>query len=148
MWWRRLLKWIFGVVAVLAIVVLIVVWGVLGVSPLEGRVDHLWDLVSHEVHLFIRFPGTRVLEEDLVEGLARREGFYQLANLTEQLTEIAAEIEKEVNPQIPLGLFEVDLKEDLLHKEMALAGRITDYRHPRFDYFIALARVPFYGRFV
>ncbi len=148
MWWRRLLKWIFGGVAVLAIVALIVVWGVFGVNPLEGRVDHLWDLVSHEVHLFIRFPGLRVLEEDLVEGLSRREGFYQLANMADQLTAIAAEIEQEVNPQIPLGLFEVDLKEDLLRKEMALAGRITDYRNPRFDYFIALARVPFYGRFV
>jgi hypothetical protein len=137
MFLTRLFKWILIVLLVLAVTALVVVWPVLGVNPFEGRQEHLWSLASNQVDFFIRFPGTRVLEEPLIEGLVDDPDFEALANLKDELRRATAEVAREVNPKIPLGLLEVDLNADFLGREMALAGAWqTDYSRPRLDNFI------------
>ncbi|MHC4341337.1 MAG: hypothetical protein ACYSX0_14140 [Planctomycetota bacterium] len=149
MFLTRLFKWILIVLLVLAVTALVVVWPVLGVNPFEGRQEHLWSLASNQVDFFVRFPGTRVLEEPLIEGLVDDPDFEALANLKDELRRATADVARQVNPKIPFGLLEVDLNSDFLGREMALAGAWqTDYSRPRLDNFIFMTRVADYARFI
>ena len=55
---RKLFKWLAALLAVVVIAVVVFVWGILGVNPLEGRQEHLWELVSNEVDFFARWPSS------------------------------------------------------------------------------------------
>ena len=146
---RKLVKALLILIAVLVVGLVVLIWPVLGVNPLEGSADHLWDLVSNEVDFFIRFPGTRVIESEAAKRLMDRPGFERLADLRDQLADLTVKVARQVNPEIPLGLFQVDLEKDLLEREMAVAGTIrTDYSHLKPDNFLVLARVAWYGRFL
>ncbi len=146
--WRRILKWFLYTSAALALILLVFVWAVLGVNPFEGDEDQLYKLVSHEVQVFMRFPGGRLLDQPLVKNLGGSAGYEAIEDLRDQLADAALQIAEDVNPNIPGGIIEIDLKRDLLDKEMAIAGSISDYTHPRFDHFIALVRIPFYARYL
>jgi len=78
---KKLLAWLLGIVVFLAVAGLVFVWVVLGVNPFEGRQDHLWELTSHKVDFFIRFPGTKVLRDPVVDTVAPEPGFEELAKL-------------------------------------------------------------------
>lgn len=145
---RKLLKWLLVAASVLAALLLIAMWGVLGVNPLEGRERQLWNLVPHDVDFFARFPGGRLLEQPAARTLERQEAFSAIADLRERIRALTEQVAREVNPQIPLGLVEIDVKRDFVDREMAIAGTIADYRSMRLRNFMALVRIPFYARFV
>lgn len=146
---KKLLKGILWLAVLLAVAGFLFVWLGLGVNPLEGDADHLWDLVSNDVDFFARFPGKDVLSEPVVEGLGEEEGFEGIARLKDTLLRITSDAAREANPQIPLGLFEVDLDNDLRGKEVALGGLVRgDLSRPRLDSFVLLARIPGYAKFV
>ena len=146
---RKLLKWFLVLLVVLALAVLVVVWPVLGVNPLEGRVEKLWNVTSNEVDFFVRFPAARVLDEPVVRSLEADPLFAPVGELRRQLQNATERVAREVNPQIPLGLFEIDVREDLFGREMAVAGRIQgDYANPRLDNFLFMTRVAPWARFL
>lgn len=146
---RRLLKILGILLAVLALAALIVVWGVLGVNPFEGRQDHLWRLVSNHVDFFVRWPAARVLDEPLVRNVEARPGYELVLRGRELLETLTRDVAREVNPRIPGGLLEVDAAKDFLGREMAFAGVIrSDYQQLRVDNFVLLTRVAWYGRFL
>lgn len=147
-WLRKILKWLGVLVGVVVVLAVAFVWLILGVSPIEGDVDKLWDLVSSDVQFFVRFPGSQVLHTDLVRGLENQPGYEVLADVREDLAELTRQVARDVNPQLPLGL-EVDFEKDFVGKEMAFAGTVgADYSRPRIDNFIVLTRIAWYGRFV
>ena len=149
MFLRKLLKWFLVLVAALALAVLVVVWLVLGVSPFEGKVDQLWRLASNEVDFFVRMPGAQLLEEPVVTEIEQDPAFEQLTELKRQLADLNAEVARQVNPQIPLGVVEVDLTRDLAGSELAIAGTIqSDYSNPRLDNFLVMTRVAYYARYI
>ncbi len=144
---RKLLKWILILVAIVAVALLIVIWPVLGVNPFEGDADHLWELVSKDVHFFVRCAGTGTLKTDLADDLAGRPGFEAIEDARVRLLELTESIAKQA--QIPFDMVEVDFNRDFLAKEWAFAGTIfTDYSKPRADNFIFLTRIAYYGRFI
>jgi len=145
---RRILKWTSIVMVALALVALIVVWGWLGVFPYPDEVDQLWLLTSNEVEVFVRFPPLSTLEEEpLYRDLPDDPPFGELAKLRRSLIEAQEMIARDINPQIPLGLVEIDLKNDFLNKESALGARLHgDYSRPRLKDFVFLVRIPFYAR--
>ncbi|MHC4163935.1 MAG: hypothetical protein ACYSUM_17550 [Planctomycetota bacterium] len=146
---RKILKWLGVLVGVVLLLGVAFVWLILGVSPLEGDVDRLWELVTSEVHFFVRFPGSRVLHTDLAQGLQDKPGYAFLGEVRDDLAELTRQVARDVNPQIPLGLVEVDFERDFVGKEMAIAGTIgADYSRPRLDNFVVLTRIAWYGRFV
>jgi hypothetical protein len=145
---KKVLKWFGVLVGVVLLLGLAFVWLILGVSPLEGDVDQLWELVTSDVQFFVRFPGSQVLHTDLAQSLEDRPGYEFIAEVRDQLAELTRQVARDVNPQLPLGL-EVDFERDFVGKEMAFAGMIgADYSHPRLDSFIVLTRIAWYGRFV
>lgn len=147
--WKKLLKGIAWLVVLLAVAGFLFVWQGLGVNPLEGDADRIWDLVSNQVDFFARFPGTDVLRERVVEGLGEEEGLEWIARAKDLLADVARDVAREANPQIPLGLFEIDLENDMRGKEVAFAGLIRgDFGAPRLDNFIVLVRIPGYAKFV
>ncbi len=147
--WKKLLKGFLWLVVLLAVAGFLFVWQGLGVNPLEGDTDRIWDLVSNQVDFFARFPGTDVLRERVVEGLGEEEGFDWIARAKDSLEQVARDVAREANPQIPLGLFEIDLENDMRGKEVAIAGLIRgDFGAPRLDNFIVLVRIPGYLKFV
>lgn len=144
---RKLLKWLLIVVLVLALGVVAFVWGVLEVNPFEGDVDHLWELVSNEVDFFVRFPGTALLHEDLAVDLSDQEGYYQLAEMREDLADLTKRVAEQVH--IPVFDIKVNAEKDFLGTEMAIAGTMqTDFSQLRFDNFMVLTRVKWYARFI
>ena len=146
---RKILKWFGVLVGVVLLLAVAFVWLILGVSPLEGDVDQLWELVTSEVHFFVRFPGSQVLHTDLAESLQDKPGYEFLGEVRDELAELTRQVARDVNPQIPGGLVEVDVEADFVGKEMAFAGTIGgDYSRPRLDSFIALTRIAWYGRFL
>jgi hypothetical protein len=145
---RTLLKWLLGLVLLLGLLLLIAVWGVLGVNPFEGRVKQLWTLVPHDVDFFVRFPGGRLLDQPAVQALESREGYQPLAELKERIRELTEQVATTVNPQVPLGLAKVDLKRDFIESEMAVAGTVAEYQTMRLRNFMAIVRIPYYARFV
>ena len=147
--WKKLLKGIVWLALLLVAAGFLFVWQGLGVNPLEGDADRIWDLVSNQVDFFARFPGTDVLRERVVEGLGEEEGLDFIARAKDLLADAARDAAREANPRIPLGLFEIDLENDMRGKEVALAGLIRgDFAAPRLDSFIVLVRVPGYAKFV
>ncbi|MGH7161946.1 MAG: hypothetical protein ACREID_00570, partial [Planctomycetota bacterium] len=142
------MKWLAIAAAALAVALLVLLWAVLGVNPLEGRVDRLWSLVSKDVDFFVRFPGTQLLGEPFVKGLQSSEGFPALGDLEDELRRATLEVARQANPKIPFGLVEVDLEKDFFGAEMAIAGTVADYAQPRLGSFLALTRVPYYVRLV
>lgn len=145
---RKILKWLGVLVGVVVVLAVAFVWLILGVSPLEGDVDQLWDLVTSDVHFFVRFPGSQVLHTDLARGLEDQPGYEFLADVRDGLAELTEQVARDVNPQLPLGL-EVDFEKDFVGQEMAFAGMIgADYSRPRLDSFIVLTRIAWYGRFL
>ncbi|MHC4816895.1 MAG: hypothetical protein ACYTF8_02375, partial [Planctomycetota bacterium] len=145
---KKVLKWLGVLVGVVLLLAVAFVWLILGVSPLEGDVDQLWELVTSDVQFFVRFPGSQVLHTDLAQGLEDRPGYEFLGEVRDDLAELTRQVAQDVNPQLPLGL-EVDFERDFVGKEMAVAGTIgADYSHPRLDNFIVLTRIAWYGRFV
>jgi len=146
---RRLFKWVAGLLLLLAVALLIFVWVVLGVNPLEGEVDALHRLTSSEVGFFVRFPASGLLRQPLVERLGREAGFEGIEQLRGELEQVTREIAKQANPQIPFGLFEVDFEKDFVGRDMAFAGTIqNDFANLRLDNFLLLTRVKWYGRFL
>jgi hypothetical protein len=147
---KKLLKAIVWLVVLLAAAGFLFVWQGLGVNPLESDAKNLWDLVSNEVDFFARFPGTDLLREPVVEGLGEEEAFGFVQEAKDALADAAVKVAREANPQIPLGLFEIDLENDLRGKEVAIAGtfRGPNFAAPRFDSFIVLVRIPAYAKFV
>ncbi len=145
---RRILKWTAILLGSLALLALLFVWIVLDVNPFEGPVDHPWSLVSTGVDFYAQLPGAQLLDEPIVEGLSDRVGFEDLSRLRSELARLARDVAKEVNPKIPLGLFQIDLRKDFLDREMAFGGTVVDYAHPKLAHFVAVARIPFYARFV
>jgi len=145
---RRLLKWLAIALGVLAVALLAFVWVVLDVNPFEGAIEAPWTLVSTGVGFYVQFPGTRLADGPLAADLAGKPGFERLAAFREELARAARQVAEQANPRIPLGLFEIDLQKDFLHRQMAIAGDIADPRTMRLVYFVAVARVPFYARFV
>ncbi len=147
--WKKLLKGILWLVVLLAVAGFLFVWQGLGVNPLEGDAERIWDLVSNQVDFFARFPGTDVLRERVVEGLGEEEGLEWIARAKDTLSDVARDVAREANPQIPLGLFEIDLENDMRGKEVAVAGLIRgDFGAPRLDNFVVLVRIPAYAKFV
>jgi hypothetical protein len=147
--WKKLLKGVLWLVLLLAAAGYLFVWQGLGVNPLEGDEDHLWDLVSNQAEFFARFPGTDLLGEPVVEGLGEEEALGFLLEAKERLADAARDIAREVNPQIPLGLFQVDLEKDLAGKEMAIAGIVNpSLSVPKLEQFVVLLRIPGYAKFV
>jgi hypothetical protein len=146
---KKLLKGIVWLVVLLAAAGFLFVWQGLGVNPFEGDADRLWDLTSNQVDFFARFPGTDLLSEPVVEGLGEEEGLDFIARAKDLLADAAGDVAREANPQIPLGLFQIDLENDMKGKEVAVAGLIRgDFTAPRLDNFIVLVRVPGYAKFV
>jgi len=147
---KKLFKGILWLVVLLAVAGLLFVWQGLGVNPLEGDADNIWDLVSNQVDFFARFPGTDVLREPVVEGLGEEEGFEWITRAKDALADAAFQVAREANPQVPLGLFEIDLENDLRGKEVAIAGLIRgpNFAEPRLDRFVALVRIPGYAKFI
>jgi hypothetical protein len=146
---RRLLKILAALLAVLAVAALILVWGVLGVNPFEGRQDHLWRLVSNDVDFFVRWPAAGVLDEPAVRNLEQRPGYEAILRLRELIRTVTRDVAQQVNPQIPGGVVEIDIEKDLLGREMALAGVIrNDYQQLRVDHFVAMTRIAWHWRFV
>lgn len=147
---KRLLKWLGIAIAVVALLGLIVVWPVLGVNPFEGGIDNLWLLTSNDVQLFVRFPPISSLsEEQLYDKLSADPPYDQLRNFRDDLVQLSRDIARDVNPQIPLGIVQIDLEKDFLTKEMSIGGTVHgDYKHPRFKNFVFVARIPFYARFL
>ncbi len=147
---KKLLKGIVWLVVLLAVAGFFFVWQGLGVNPLEGDAENIWDLVSNQVDFFARFPGTDVLREEVVKGLGEKEGFEWLERAKDALADATFRVAREANPQIPLGLFEIDLENDMRGKEMAIAGLIRgpNFAEPRLDRFVALVRIPGYAKFV
>lgn len=148
MFLRRLIKWILGIALSLAILALAAVWGVFGVNPFERSIPNLWNLVSIEADFYVQFPAARLLDQSFLETLSAQEGYSQIADLKAMLRRASENIANEVNPQIPLGLFQVDLRRDFLEGEMAFAGRVAEYGNPRVGNFVFLARGPLYARFL
>ncbi|MHC4551022.1 MAG: hypothetical protein ACYTEZ_19910 [Planctomycetota bacterium] len=146
---RRLAKWLAILAAVAVAFAVAFVWVVLGVNPLEGDADQLWELVSNDVQFFVRFPGTQVLRSELAQGLEEEPGYEFLFDVREQLEDLTRQVAREVNPNVPLGLVDVDFERDFLASEMAVAGTFgPDYSRPRLDSFLLLTRIAWYGRFV
>jgi len=145
---KKLLAWLLGIVVFLAVAGLVFVWVVLGVNPFEGRQDHLWELTSHKVDFFIRFPGTKVLRDPVVDTVAPEPGFEELAKLRGQLEDITARVARETQGQLPFGQ-EVDFEADFVGQEMAVAGSIGgDYHQLKVDNFIVLTRIAPYAKFI
>jgi len=146
---KKVLKWLGVLVGVVLLLAVAFVWLILGVSPIEGDVDQLWELVTSDVQFFVRFPGSQVLHTDLATGLTEEPGYEFLGEMRDELERITRQIATDVNPQIPLGLVEVDFERDFVGKEMAFAGTVSaDYSRPRLDNFIFLTRIAWYGRFL
>jgi hypothetical protein len=146
---KKVLRWLGVLAGVVLLLAVAFMWLILGVSPLEGDVDQLWELVTSDVQFFVRFPGSQVLHTDLATGLAEEPGYEFLAEVRDELERITQQIATDVNPQIPLGLVEADFERDFAGKEMAFAGTIgADWSHPRLDNFIFLTRIAWYGRFL
>jgi len=146
---KKLLKGLLWLLLLLVVAVCLFVWQGLGVNPFESDEDHLWDLVSNQVDFFARFPGTDVLREPVVEGLGEEEGFEWILHAKDALAQVARDVAREVNPQIPLGLFQVDLENDMRGKEVAIGGVVfKGLRVPRLDHFVVLVRIPGYAKFV
>jgi hypothetical protein len=147
--WKKLLKGVLWLVGLLVVAGFLFVWQGLGVNPLEGDQDHLWDLVSNQVDFFARFPGTDVLREPVVEGLGEEEGLEWIQQAKDTLAEEARNIAQQANPQIPLGLVSIDPENDMRGKEIAIAGTVPPVlASPRLDHFIVLVRIPGYAKFV
>lgn len=147
--WKKLLKGVLWLVLLLAGAGYLFVWQGLGVNPLEGDEDHLWDLVSNDVDFFARFPGTDLLREPVVEGLGEEESLGFILDAKDALAKAARDVARDVNPQIPLGLFQIDLEKDISGKEMALAGIVTtNLAVPKLERFVVLLRIPGYAKFV
>ena len=145
---KKLAKWLLILVLVVALLVLIVVWPVLGVNPFEGRQAHLWDVVSNNVDFFVRFPGARVLKSPAAKNLEEQPGWEWVGEVVADLEEQAQAIADEVNPQLPFGL-KIDPKADFIDREMAVAGIWQrDFSAVRPDSFLIVARVAWYGRFL
>ncbi len=145
---RKLAKWLLILVLIVALLVLIVVWPVLGVNPFEGRQAHLWDVVSNGVDFFARFPGARVLKSPAAKNLEYQPGWEWVGELVDQLEDGAKSFAEEVNGQLPFN-FRIDPKADFIEREMAIAGLWTnDFNAVRPDSFIVAARVAWYGRFL
>jgi len=145
---KRLLKWLCILAIVVAVAGVAFVWFYVGVNPFEGEVDELWELVSNKVHFFVRFPGSSVLDEPLVEGLDGEPWYSQLGDLRRDLEDLTREVAAEVNPQIPFGIVEVDAEEDFVGREIAIAGWMRDVGRGKLDSFIVLTRVAPYAKFV
>lgn len=147
--WKKLLKGILWLVLLLVAAGYLFVWQGLGVNPLEGDEDHLWDLVSNQVDFFARFPGTDLLDQPVVEGLGEEETLGWILDAKEALARATRDVAREVNPQIPLGLFQVNLERDLAGKEVGIAGIVTtNLSVPKLDRFLVLLRIPGYAKFV
>jgi hypothetical protein len=147
--WKKLLKGLLWLVVLVAAAGYLFVWQGLGVNPLEGDEEHLWDLVSNDVGFFARFPGADLLSEPVVEGLGEEEALSFILDAKEALGNLARDVARDVNPQIPLALFQVDLERDLAGKEMAIAGIINpNLSVPKLERFVALLRIPGYAKFV
>jgi len=146
---KKILKWLGVLLGVVLLLAVAFVWLILGVSPLEGDVDQLWELVTSDVQFFVRFPGSKVLHTDLAESLAEEPGYEFLGEVRDELERLTRQIARDANPQIPLGLVEVDFEQDFAGKEMAFAGTVgADWSRPRLDNFIFLTRIAWYARFV
>jgi hypothetical protein len=147
--WKKLLKGVLWLVLLLAAAGYLFVWQGLGVNPLEGDEDHIWDLVSNDVDFFLRCPGTDLLGEPVVEGLGEEESLGFLLDAKDAIAKAARDVARDVNPQVPLGLFQVDLEKDLSGKEVALAGIVTtNLSVPKLERFVVLLRIPGYAKFV
>ncbi len=145
---RRILKWVAIVLGVLVVAALLFVVVVLGVNPFEGKVDALWEVVSYEAHFYVHCRGADLLDDPFVKRRLAQAGFEGLSEELEELRRQNRELARQVNPQIPLGLVEVEPLKDFFGKEVALAGTFLDYREGRLDQFLLVTRVPFYARFV
>ncbi|MHC4938026.1 MAG: hypothetical protein ACYTHK_03560 [Planctomycetota bacterium] len=145
---KKLLVWLLGIVAFVALAGLVFVWAVLGVNPFEGKQDELWELTSYDVDFFVRFPGTRVLDDPIVEGLEEEPGFEDLAKLRYDLADATQRIAEQTAGQLPFGQ-EVHFENDFLGKEMAIAGSIRgDYNRLKVDNFLLLTRIAPYAKFI
>ncbi|MFB3064893.1 MAG: hypothetical protein ACE10D_00110 [Planctomycetota bacterium] len=145
---RRILKWVAIVLGVLVVAALLFVVVVLGVNPFEGKVDALWEVVSYQAHFYVHCRGADLLDDPFVERRLAQVGFEGLSEEIEELRRQDRELARQINPQIPLGLVEVEPLKDFFGKEVALAGTFLDYREGRLDQFLLVTRVPFYARFV
>ncbi|MHC4848612.1 MAG: hypothetical protein ACYTEG_09175 [Planctomycetota bacterium] len=145
---KKILVWLLGIVVFLGVAALVFVWAVLGVNPFEGKQDELWELTSYDVDFFVRFPGSKVLEDPLVVGLEEEPGFERLANLRYDLAEVTQKIAEQTAGQLPFGQ-EVHFEDDFLGSEMAIAGSIRgDYNRLKVDNFLLLTRIAPYAKFV
>jgi len=144
---RKILYWLVGLAAVVALAAIIALWAVLGVNPFESDQENLWELTSYEVDFFIRFPGTQVLDDPLVESLENEPGFDALPFYREQLEDFTAEIARQTAGQLPFGQ-EVNFEADFVGREMAFGASVSDYRQMKVDQFVLLTRVAPYAKFL
>ena len=145
---RKILYWLIGIAAVVALAGLIAVWGVLGVNPFEGKQDQLWQLTSYDVNFFVRFPGSRLLKDRFVRNLEQEAEIGVLGDLRESIETLTAQIARETGGQLPFGQT-VDFERDFVGKEMAIAGKIAgDYHQMRVDNFVVLTRIAGYAKFI
>ena len=145
---KKLLVWLVGIVVFLALCGLVFVWVVLGVNPFEGRQEQLWELTSHDVDFFIRFPGSRVLRDPLAERLSEERGFEPLSELRYRIEDLTAEIARKTAGQLPFGQ-DVNFERDFVGREMAVAGSIRgDYHQLKLDNFLVLTRIAPYAKFL
>jgi len=145
---KKLLYWLLGIVAFVAVAGVVFVWAVLGVNPFEGRQDELWELASHDVDFFVRFPGSRVLRDPLADALSEERGFEGIRDLRGRLEDLTASVAEQTAGQLPFGQ-EVDFESDFVGREMAVAGSIRgDYHQLKVDNFLVLTRIAPYAKFL
>jgi hypothetical protein len=138
---RKILFWLGGIVALLLISALVFVWVGLGVNPFEGRQNHLYELTSSEVNFYVRFPGTRLLDDPVIDTLANEDGFEGLADLRDQLDDLTQDLAEQTAGQIPF-LDKIDFQRDIAGNEMAIGGAIMgDYHQLKVDNFVLLTRI-------
>ena len=138
---RKILYWLGGIVIFLAVGALVFLWAVLGVNPFEGRQEHLYELTSHDVNFYLRFPGTRLLDDPVVDSLAIKPGFDGIDELRDQLTDFTEQLASQTRGQIPL-IDEINFERDIVGNEMAIGGSIQgDFRQLKVDNFVLLTRI-------